>query len=159
MCVISADIYDINRQVPTLPATMCAAVYAVQHGEHALLTHLLKTPGVRGVRGAEVVEAREDLARFTAEGAEGGCERASLLGVAGELGQVECFQVLYRAARGQATRARAAAALCFVTVQGHGLEPLTVGYMVYEQPGSFPDLWGGEESYAAIAGWVRAGCV
>ena len=53
MCVISADIYDINRQVPTLPTTMCAAVYAVQHGEHALLTHLLKTPGVRGVRGAE----------------------------------------------------------------------------------------------------------
>ena len=137
---------------------MCAAVYAVQHGEHALLTHLLKTPGVRGVRGADVVEAREDLARFTAEGAEGGCERASLLGVAGELGQVECFQVLYRAARGQATRARAAAALRFVTVQGRG-PTLTVGYMVYEQPGSFPDLWGGEESYAAIAGWVRAGCV
>ena len=141
-----------------MPATMCAAVYAVQHGEHALLTHLLKTPGVRGVRGADVVEAREDLARFTAEGAEGDCERASLLGVAGELGQVECFQVLYRAARGQATRARAAAALRFVTVQGHG-PALTVRYMVYEQPGSFPSLWGGEESYAAIAGWVRAGCV
>ena len=48
---------------------------------------------------------------------------------------------------GQATRARAAAALCFVTVQGHGLEPITVGYMVYMFPDSFPDLWGGEQSF------------
>ena len=48
---------------------------------------------------------------------------------------------------GQATRARAAAALCFVTVQGHSLEPITVGYMVYGFPDSFPDLWGGEQSF------------